>query len=290
MFGTLADSIWDAFGQLLSLGVHLLQLAVALVIAAIINGALRRPVRRWLRSALLPENAKTLIKNGITLGIFLGAATFVLTLWGVSWSTLFAAIGVSTLVVALGLQSALQSFAAGIFVLFERPYNIGDQIRFTGHDVEGAVEEIGFRTTIIRSEEGKRIVAPNALIFTQAVVNSSPDRTVLTIVTARRVGQAGKAMGDTRLEVQTALGDVPGLTARPAVVVRSRLTRFRVRRGIVRIPRIGPAAERLVQRSIERTTWARLTWTGSGGRETSDEVVRRLERLYPNASIRVRRL
>jgi len=148
-----------------------------------------------------------------------------LTLWGVAWSTLFAAIGVSTLIVALGLQSALQSFAAGVFVLFERPYNIGDQIRFTGHDVEGAVEEIGFRTTIIRSEEGKRIVAPTALIFTQAVVKSSPDRTVLRIVTVRRVGQTGKAMGETRLEVQAALGDVPGLRARPAVIVRSRLTR-----------------------------------------------------------------
>jgi small-conductance mechanosensitive channel len=290
MDGTLTETLRAALELVVDVGLHLLQLVAIFLVAAVVDRSLRPPVRRWMASALLPENAKTLTKNAVTFAIFLAAATMVLTVWGVSWSTLFTAIGVSTLVVALGLQSALQSLAAGIFVLFERPYNVGDDIRFTGHDVHGAVEEIGFRTTIIRSEEGERIVAPNALIFSQAVVNSSPDRTVLTIVNVRGAGESGTTLQETRAKVEAALVDVPGFTVRPQVVVRSRLAKFRVWRWIARIPRIGPAIERQVQRMIERTTGVRVLWSGSGGRETREDVVRRLEDLFPDASIRVRRL
>src|SRR5215203_7784 len=103
----------DAMGQFLSIGFHLLEAIFVLFGAALIARALRRLVRRRLAATLAPENAKRIAEN----------------------------------IVTLGLQGVLQSLVAGIFILFERPFNVGDHVSFSVHDVEGTVEEISLRTT-----------------------------------------------------------------------------------------------------------------------------------------------
>src|SRR5215218_5118976 len=159
----------DAMGQFLSIGFHLLEAIFVLFGAALVARALRRLVRRRLAATLAPENAKRIAENIVTLGVYGVAATLLLTFWGVTWTTLLTAVGLSTLVVALGLQGVLQSLVAGIFILFERPFNVGDHVSFSIHGLEGTVEEIALRTTVIRTDDGTRVVAPNSFIFTQAV-------------------------------------------------------------------------------------------------------------------------
>jgi hypothetical protein len=267
----------------------MLQAVIVLVGAAFAARAIRRPVRRRLAATLAPENAKRILENTVTLGTYGAAATLLLTLWGVTWTTLLTAIGVSTLVVALGLQGVLQSLVAGIFILFERPYNVGDHVAFSSQDVEGTVEEIALRTTVIRADDGTRVVAPNSFIFTQAVLNRSPDRAVLTIVTVHGAGAPGRTLADTRLLVETTLADVPGFATSPELTVRTRFGTWQVPRAVAGFPRLGGRAERMRQSMIDQATQVRVSWTGFSDHAVREEVLRRLGDLFPDARISLRR-
>src|SRR5262245_54473806 len=149
MDGALREDFRHALEQFVSIGFGLLQVVFVFVGAAVAARAMRRTVRRRMAATLAPENAKRIAENGVTLGVYGAAATLLLTLWGVTWTMLLTAVGLSTLVVALGLQGALQSLVAGIFILFERPFNVGDHVSFSIHEVEGTVEEIALRTTVV---------------------------------------------------------------------------------------------------------------------------------------------
>src|SRR5918995_210306 len=279
----------DALGQFLSIGFRLLKAIFVLFGAALIARALRRLVRHRLAATLAPENAKRIAENVVTLGVYGVAATLLLTFWGLTWTTLLTGVGFSTLVVALGLQGVLQSLVAGIFILFERPFNVGDHVSFSVHDVEGTVEEISLRTTVIRAVEGRRVVVPNSFVLTQAVVNYSPDRAVLTIVTVHGVGGAGRTVADTRALVESELGDVPGFTTHPEVTVHSQLAKLRVPRPVARIPRLGARAKRLTQAAIDQTTQVRVSWSGLSDQAVREEVLRRLRDLFPDSRVGVRR-
>ena len=72
-------------------------------------------------------------------------------------------------------KDILQNFLAGILILLTEPFKLDDQIIF--NDYEGTVEHIQTRATTIRTYDGRRVVIPNAELFTNAVtVNTAYDR------------------------------------------------------------------------------------------------------------------
>jgi small-conductance mechanosensitive channel len=289
MGDTVRDTLQHALEQFISIGVGLAEAFVVFLGAAIIARKLRRRIGRRLVSTLAPENAKRIVENAVTLVIFGAAATLLLTLWGATWATLLTAIGLSTVFVALGLQGVLQSLVAGMFILFERPYNIGDRVKYSNHDVEGTVEEISLRTTVIRANDGTRVIAPNSFVFTKAVLNYSPDRATLTIITVHGIGKTGRSVEDTRALVENALADVPGFISHPEIAVRSRLRKVRVPGPIARLPRLGRMAGRLAQVTINQGTQVRVTWTGLSDQAVREEVLKRLGALFPDARISLHR-
>jgi small conductance mechanosensitive channel len=289
MEGELRDNFRHATEQFIQIGFGLLQAIIVFFIASIVARALRRLVRSRLEPTLAPANTKHIVEDLVTFGVFGGAATLLLALWGVTWTTLLTAIGLSTLVVALGLQSVLQSLIAGVFILFERPFSVGDHVSFSIHEIGGTVEEITLRTTVIRAEDGTRIVAPNTFVLTHAVINFSPDRAMLTIIRVHGAGSGGRTMDETRRLVEAAITDVPGLTTRPDIAIHSRWGWLRVPRLLARIPRVGPWATRVTSSINDQTTTARVSWTGLNVQHVREEVVRRLEAAFPDARIRVRR-
>src|SRR5438132_389709 len=58
---------------------------------------------------------------------------------------------------------------AGVWVLVERPFRIGDGLEVSGYS--GTVEEIAFRTTQLRTDDGREVIVPNGTFMTSAVVN-----------------------------------------------------------------------------------------------------------------------
>src|SRR5438067_833585 len=80
--------------------------------------------------------------------------------------TSFSVVGI---VIGLSLQDILKNFFAGVWVLVERPFRIGDTIEVSGHT--GVVEEIAFRTTQLRTMDGREVIVPNGSFMTESVVN-----------------------------------------------------------------------------------------------------------------------
>jgi small-conductance mechanosensitive channel len=75
--------------------------------------------------------------------------------------------GISGVAIGFAFRDIFQNFLAGILLVLTHPFRIGDQIR--AKDFEGTVEDIQTRATLIRTADGRRIVIPNADLFTESV-------------------------------------------------------------------------------------------------------------------------
>jgi small conductance mechanosensitive channel len=121
----------------------------------------------------------------------------VLGQFGVQTASIIAAIGAVGLAIGLALQGTLQNIAAGLMLLFLRPFRIGESIKVG--IVEGDVEEIGLFATRLRAADGTYILAPNAKLWNEPVYNTSRNRARRNDVVAGvkhdcDVGQAQKLM------------------------------------------------------------------------------------------------
>ncbi len=83
-------------------------------------------------------------------------------------SDLIKMLGIGSVAIGFAFQNILQNFLAGILLLVQEPFQIGDWITITGFD--GKVEDIQTRATIVTTSGGQRIVIPNAVLFTNPVV------------------------------------------------------------------------------------------------------------------------
>jgi small-conductance mechanosensitive channel len=77
-------------------------------------------------------------------------------------------LGIGTVAIGFAFQNILQNFLAGILLLLHESFQIGDSIKI--NDVEGRVDDIQARATIISTPDGHRVVVPNAVLFTNPVV------------------------------------------------------------------------------------------------------------------------
>ena len=102
-----------------------------------------------------------LLRRVIIFVVFVLALLFILQAWGINISALLAAIGIGGLAVALALQPTLTNFLAGTYVMSDAVIRIGDYIMLDGGH-EGFVENIGWRTTKLRSWQGNTIIIPNS--------------------------------------------------------------------------------------------------------------------------------
>src|SRR5687768_15265287 len=127
----------------------LIVVAVALLIARAVRGVTMRMLARNRAQA----NVTVLLGNlaqltVIAIGVLLVLAIYTQGAFG--W--ILASFSVIGVVIGLSLQDILKNFVAGIWVLVERPFRIGDSIEVTGYS--GVVEEISFRTTQLRTDDG----------------------------------------------------------------------------------------------------------------------------------------
>ena len=194
--------------------------ALLVVLAAwLIARAVRRTTMRMLARSRAQANVTILLGNlaqvlVIVLGMLAVVAIYTRDAFG--WIlTSFSVIG---LVVGLSLQDILKNFFAGIWVLVERPFRIGDTIDVGGNS--GVVEEIAFRTTMLKTADGREVIVPNGVFMTSAVTN-------LTRFPTRRAS-AWLILDDSEKpvsadEIRESLAKVPGLAGdpRPSVELRS---------------------------------------------------------------------
>ena len=122
-----------------------------------------------------------IIKATKILILILGFAA-VLDLWGIKIGPIIAGLGLFGVAVALGAQDLFKNLISGILVLVERRFQVGDWI-FVEGVIEGTVENIGFRSTVVRRFDKSLATIPNFQFAEQAVINNS-------LITNRRIDWA----------------------------------------------------------------------------------------------------
>jgi MscS family membrane protein len=124
-----------------------------------------------LDKVLTRELIGWIIKSLKILIFILGLAA-VLELWGIKIGPIIAGLGLFGIAVALGAQDLFKNLISGILVLVEKRFKIGDWILVEGI-IEGIVEKIGFRSTVIRKFDKSIAIIPNFQFAENAVVNVS---------------------------------------------------------------------------------------------------------------------
>ncbi|HEX5577195.1 MAG TPA: mechanosensitive ion channel family protein, partial [Gemmatimonadaceae bacterium] len=86
---------------------------------------------------------------------------------GFTPGNLIGTLGIGGVAIGFAFKDIFENFLAGILILVTRPFRIGDQIIYGNY--EGTVEEIHTRATYLKTYDGRRVVVPNAQLFTNSV-------------------------------------------------------------------------------------------------------------------------
>ncbi|MCC6673045.1 MAG: mechanosensitive ion channel [Planctomycetes bacterium] len=103
--------------------------------------------------------------------VLVGACFVIAGVWDKDLGSLLTAVGVSSIVLGLALQNTLDNVMAGIAVLFERPFEVGDWIQVG--TTTGQVLEVNWRSLRVRTRARDMVIVPNSVIGKETLINFS---------------------------------------------------------------------------------------------------------------------
>lgn len=237
----------------LGIGVFLLTLAISSWIGRLVAKQLRHREVDGELIILLQMVSKWSVR---ILGIMLALEMIMPGRFG----SLIAGLGIAGFTIGFALQDVAKNFIAGILLLLQQPFNIGDSIEVAGY--AGKVIDISLRTTEIRTYDGRHVIIPNGDVFVKPIVNFSK-------ATSRRfeisVGVAYDADLDqvARVALET-LNQIPGLLDDPVPSVM--------------FQSFGDSA-------IEFTAYCWIDTTHIGLGDAKDAAVKALKKAFEHAGI-----
>jgi small conductance mechanosensitive channel len=113
--------------------------------------------------------AAQVVGRMVAMVIVIGGFVYSLSVLGVRLGPLVGALGIGGVAIAFAAQSILSNFLASIILQIRRPFRHGDQIET--NDCEGTVEDVNFRTVVLRTYDGQRVMVPCAQVLSQPIVN-----------------------------------------------------------------------------------------------------------------------
>jgi small conductance mechanosensitive channel len=220
-FDVVCRSIHDQSGLVGPLVEHLLS-AIGIFIVLYLVGRLVRALVLWaMRRGKADRQVGTLVRNLISAATYVVALISALVVYGVNVAVILTAAGVGTVAIGLAFQDLLRNVLAGIWLLLEQPFKLGDTI--TVVDQTGAVQNITLRTTTLRTGIGELAILPNLTVFTGIVINTTHYDTRRLTVGVRIPAETDLA--DLMRRARAAVTDVPGVEAKPAIVFEPTLDR-----------------------------------------------------------------
>ncbi|WP_041763369.1 mechanosensitive ion channel family protein [[Leptolyngbya] sp. PCC 7376] len=167
------DTIVDSLQSILSIGIQ----RIPGIIGGLIILFFTRYVTEFSQK-IVHEIAEKTIKNrslqiladkASYVGIWIVGVLFacVISFPGLRLGDIIATLGIGSIAIGFAFQDIVKNFLAGIIILVEEPFRIGDEISINGYD--GVIKNINIRTTHIRTYQGEKVLLPNADVFTDAV-------------------------------------------------------------------------------------------------------------------------
>jgi small-conductance mechanosensitive channel len=116
-------------------------------------------------------SAMGIIRLLVSVALFAIAVIVILDNLGVNVTGLVAGLGIGGIAIGLAAQGIFKDLFAALSIIFDKPFRVGDGIRF--ENINGSVEQIGLKTTRVRSLDGEEVVVSNAMLLDKQVHNFS---------------------------------------------------------------------------------------------------------------------
>jgi len=163
------------FGFLFKAASVVAALIVLWIVARLIRGLAARGIRKITRlSHLLQE----FLLKAIFWLAFLVGLLIVLSFMGVNITPLFAVVGGASFILAFAMQETLGNLAAGLMIMINKPFDVGDLINTNG--ILGKVEAVSIVSTTVRTVDNQVVILPNSSVWGSIITNVtvSPTRRV----------------------------------------------------------------------------------------------------------------
>ena len=193
-----------------------------------ISGLVMRGIQRALARTSTEGHVDLLVARSARAAVFAIGAIVALGVMGVQITALVASLGLASVTIGFALKDVLANSMAGILLLLQRPFIIGNTISVAGF--EGVVADIRVRDTMLRCGDGRIVFIPNATVFDSPIVNISanPQRRFQFDLTV----SGGVDLHAAEQAIALAIAATPGVLAEPAAeaqtaavgATRSRIT------------------------------------------------------------------
>ncbi|MAH33598.1 mechanosensitive ion channel protein MscS [archaeon] len=147
----------------------LISIAVTLVIGYIIIKVLVRIIEKFFGRINFDRSAETFVENLVKVILWIILIIIILSNLGVNVSGLIAGLGIMGFIVGFALKDTLGNLASGVFILFHKPFKVGDWVKIG--DVVGGVERVGISACTLKSPDNVKITIPNSKIWGDVIQN-----------------------------------------------------------------------------------------------------------------------
>ncbi len=122
------------------------------------------------------SSIRSLAKNSTDLIFFLVAVLIILSQWGVNIMPLLTGAGIAGLAFSFGAQTLVKDVICGFFIIVEDQFGVGDKVKIA--NIEGTVQNVTLRLTILKDKNGHLVYIPNSQISTVVRFDSKPRITI----------------------------------------------------------------------------------------------------------------
>ncbi len=172
------------------------------VAASLVSKIITILTSSWLKVQKKYQETPKLVNKIVIIAVYLIAALMVLGFFGIEITPLLATLGLGGLAIGLALQDTLSNLFAGLHIVSDKPIKVGDYVELE-ENIEGYVEDIGWRSTKIRTLPNNIIIIPNSKLAESTIINNSlPKQEMAALV------QCGVAYDSDLKKVEEATLDV----------------------------------------------------------------------------------
>lgn len=171
------DNIWDYLTSeefvpmLMGWGMKLVVAAVIFIIGLWVAKAITKAFRKAINRNNVDDTLVDFLGNILYAILMVAVILAAVDQLGVDITSLLTIVGVAGLAIGLALKDSLGNFAAGVMLIFFRPFTKGDFVEVAG--TAGSVNAVNIFNTILTTPDNKLITIPNALITDDAITNYS---------------------------------------------------------------------------------------------------------------------
>ena len=163
-WATIDKLIDQTIAALPRLAVAIILYMVFWLVAKGVRAAIQRTTRDSRRENVGIVLARLVYFGLLVFGLFVAAAAVIPSF---TFGSLVSALGIGGVAIGFAFKDIFQNLLAGVLILLREPFHVGDEI--TSGSFTGTVESIETRATFIRTYDGRRVIIPNANIYTESV-------------------------------------------------------------------------------------------------------------------------